>query len=219
MNIPGLSSVLTSQVFLIKWVTNYKGMMMRYIYYNDNEILSFTKKFTLYNIIIVGLMYCILWSETLILGFQKIVLLLLNKGILAYLYFFLKIYILGVIAIIFGILIHELIHAFFFTLLSRNNFKSIKFGFKRKPLLFYVHCTDSLNIYAFRTGVIMPGLIIGLIPTIVGLICGNIYMTVYGIIFTSGAAGDLMVLIATKGLSGSQKIRDLPDKMGFEVVG
>ena len=191
---------------------------MRYIYYNEKEIALFTKKFTLYNIVIVGLIYCILWGKNLFLDLQKIVLLLVNKGILSYLFFFLKIYFLGVIAIIFGVLIHELIHAFFFTLLSRNNFRSIKFGFKKKPLLFYVHCDDLLNVIAFRTGVIMPGLIIGLIPTIIGLICGNIYMTVYGIIFTSGAAGDIMILFATKGLSGSQKIRDLPDKMGFELV-
>ncbi|HKI44325.1 MAG TPA: DUF3267 domain-containing protein [Balneolales bacterium] len=154
----------------------------------------------------------------LFLDFKKLVSLLFNEGIFEYIYFFIKIFSLSTIFIIFGVIFHELIHAFFFTILSRNNFKSVQFGFQKKPLSFYIHCRNPLTIYAFRTGVIMPGLIIGLIPTIIGLIWGNIYMTVYGVIFTSGAAGDIMILIATKGLRRSQKIRDLPDKMGFELV-
>ncbi len=193
-------------------------MLATHISYNEQEIISFTKKFTLYNIIVVGFMYCLLWGDSLFLGFKKLVDLLLNDGLLAYIYFFMKIFFGGTVSIIFGIILHELIHAFFFMILSKNSFKSIQFGFKKKPLLFYVHCKDSLNIHAFRTGIIMPGLMIGFIPTVIGLIYGNIYLTVYGIIFTSGAAGDIMVFLATKGLRQSQKIRDLPNRMGFELV-
>lgn len=190
------------------------------IYFSEkeNEIIKFTRKFTLYNILTVGFTYIIIWGKILFNDIKIIVSLLINKGILAYLLFFVKIYLLGLIAVILGIIIHELIHAIIFGLFSKNRFKSIQFGFKKEPLLFYVHCKERINLWPFRTGLIMPGLILGLVPTLIGLLSGNILLTIYGIIFTSGAAGDIMVFLATKGLNRSQKVKDLPDQIGFEVI-
>lgn len=117
-----------------------------------------------------------------------------------------------------GIISHELIHALTFMLITGKGFKAIEFSFIQKPFIPYVHYKEPISILAYRIGVAMPGILLGIVPSIVGLWIGNAYLTLFGIIFTGCSAGDFLILKATKGLNNDIKIRDLADHIGFEVV-
>ena len=192
-------------------------MKKTHLVFSKDQIISFTKTFTIYNMLVVGVPFVILWGGGIFNEIKDLVEVLLNKGIFAYLWMFVKIYFWIITVIIGGVILHEIIHALVFMVFAKNGFESIEFGFIEKPFIPYVHCKEKLKLWEYRLGVVLPGLILGLVPCLLGLWLGNPIIIFIGIFFSSSAAGDLLLLKATKGIDPKSKIRDLPDQMGFEV--
>lgn len=93
-----------------------------------------------------------------------------------------------------GIVIHELIHGFFFGLFAKKGFKSIRFGVMWKMLTPYCHCKEPLKIKHYFLGALMPALLLGIIPAVISLFNGSGLMLLFGIIYTGAAAGDFMIV-------------------------
>jgi hypothetical protein len=117
-----------------------------------------------------------------------------------------------------GIFLHELIHAVFWARSCKSGFRSIKFGIKWKALAPYTHCTESMDISAYRTGVIMPGLILGILPSALGLSSGNLFMVIFGITFTCAAGGDIIILWLLRNVPPETLVQDHNDKIGCYIV-
>lgn len=92
------------------------------------------------------------------------------------------------------IVLHELIHGFFFGMYAKSGYKSVSFGVLWKYLTPYCHCSEPLLLKHYIIGAIMPGIILGLIPSILGVVFGNIFLLLIGWFMTLGAAGDLMII-------------------------
>lgn len=76
-------------------------------------------------------------------------------------------------AIVAGIFVHELIHlasAMYFGKISSRDFS---FSLDLKTLTPYFHCKVPLEVGIYRKLTAMPGILLGLLPSIVGLIGGN----------------------------------------------
>ena len=97
------------------------------------------------------------------------------------------------IAVFGGIIVHELIHGFFFAKYAQNGFKSVKFGILMKMLTPYCHCKEPLQIKHYIIALLAPLLILGIIPSIISLFIGNIDVLLFGIFFSGAAAGDIMI--------------------------
>ena len=112
-----------------------------------------------------------------------------------------------------GIIIHELLHGFTWGYFVPNGMKSIKF--RIKWLTPYCHCKEPMKVKHYKIGAAMPLIIMGIIPTIIGLIIGSGGVMSFGILFTLAAGGDIIILYMLQKLDNNIYVSDHPNKMGF----
>lgn len=112
-----------------------------------------------------------------------------------------------------GIIIHELLHGLTWGYFAANGMKSIKFGIKW--LTPYCHCKEPLKVKHYKIGGAMPLIIMGIIPSIIGLIIGHGLILTFGIFFTWAAGGDIIALYMLRKLDNNIYVSDHPEKMGF----
>jgi len=122
-------------------------------------------------------------------------------------YFFL--YLLG------GIVLHELLHGLTWGYFASNGMKSIEFGVKWQFLTPYCHCKEPLKVKHYKIGCAMPLIVMGIIPSIIGLVIGHGGILSFGIFFTWTAGGDMIALYMLRKLDNQMYISDHPKKMGF----
>ena len=113
-----------------------------------------------------------------------------------------------------GIAIHELIHGIFFAKYAKNGFKSIKFGILWKVLAPYCHCKEPLTVQQYLTAVIMPTIILGIFPAIISLFIGDALLLIFGIIFTFGGAGDMLIFYSLRKANKTDLVMDHPSEIG-----
>lgn len=114
-----------------------------------------------------------------------------------------------------GIIIHELLHGLTWGHFASHGLKSIKFGMKWKFLTPYCHCKEPLKVKHYKIGGAMPLIIMGIIPSIIGLIIGHGGILSFGLFFTWAAGGDIIALFMLRKLDGEVYVSDHPEKMGF----
>jgi hypothetical protein len=121
------------------------------------------------------------------------------------------------VLLFFGIILHELIHGAFFALFAKGRFKSVQFGILPSAKLFtpYCHCKEKLRINHYRMAILMPLLIMGIIPAIISLITGNIYLLLWSIVFITAACGDILIFLKTLKEKRDTWIFDHPTEAGY----
>jgi hypothetical protein len=113
-----------------------------------------------------------------------------------------------IVPLITGIILHELIHGFFYALFAKNKFKSIKFGIKLKYGVAYCICTELIKVKYSIIVLIMPAIILGFIPSIFSLVLGNLFLLIFGIIFIAGSSGDFFIILKLMKENGEDYISD-----------
>ena len=124
---------------------------------------------------------------------------------------------IGFLALILGIIAHELIHGIMWAKFAKNGFKSIKFGIMWKMITPYCHCKEPLKVSHYLIGSIMPAIILGFIPAILAIIIGNLGLLIFGIIFIVAACGDFLVIYSLRKESKETLVEDHPSEVGFYV--
>ena len=114
-----------------------------------------------------------------------------------------------------GIIIHELLHGLTWGYFASQGYKSIKFGMKWKYLTPYCHCKEPLKVKHYKIGGAMPLIVMGIIPSLIGLMVGNGGILSFGIFFTWAAGGDIIALHMLRKLDKDVYVSDHPEKMGF----
>jgi len=158
--------------------------------------------------LILGFPYYLLWPEQFTFNGFREYLIGLSPGIVgggALLVF---------VAMIGGIVAHELIHGISWAMYAENGFKSIKFGILWKMLTPYCHCREPLKVKHYIMGAIMPGILIGIVPSIIAITSGNPALLIFGIFFTMAASGDLMIINLLKNENGNDLVLDHPSEAG-----
>lgn len=118
---------------------------------------------------------------------------------------------------LFGIVLHELIHGITWTLFAKKGFKSIRFGVLWKMLTPYCHCTEPLKIRHYLLGAVTPAVFLGLIPAIAGIIMANYLVTFFGIFFLIAAVGDFMIIHLLWKENHDDYAQDHPSEAGCYV--
>jgi len=98
------------------------------------------------------------------------------------------------VIMIFGIIVHELIHGLFWSRYTKQGFKSIKFGVLWQMLTPYCHCKEPLKVKQYILGAIAPAILLGIIPSLLAILIGNSGLLVFGMFFTVAAAGDFLII-------------------------
>ncbi len=123
---------------------------------------------------------------------------------------------LGVFAV--GIVLHELIHGLSWTVFGKKPRSAITYGFKLKTLTPYAHCVEPMDVRAYRLGAAMPGLILGVLPWLAGVVSGNGPLLIFGLVFTLAALGDAMILWLIRGVAPGSLVLDHPTQAGCYVI-
>lgn len=178
--------------------------------YQKKEVTLPTGKANLYSmlfiipvLVIFYLPFLLVWHESVTLeSYHQII---REKGFLFF----------GLL--ILGVLLHELIHGITWAIYCKKGFKSIQYGIIWKALTPYCHCREVLAINEYRLGTIMPGIVLGFIPALAGILTGNNMSLILGIIFTVAAGGDFIFIWLLKKEPKDSYVLDHPDKVGCIV--
>jgi hypothetical protein len=81
----------------------------------------------------------------------------------------------------------------------------------------YCICLEKIKVKHFRIAAIMPMIILGIIPTIVFLFIGNIFLFIYSMIFIAGGAVDMLFILKTVKEKDNTWILNFPSGLGFYI--
>ena len=123
-----------------------------------------------------------------------------------------------ILVLFIGIVIHELIHGFTWSIFCENHFKAISFGFNVRAIAPYCTCNKPLKKHEYILGILMPCIILGIIPSIISIFIANLPLLIFGLFQILGACGDLLIysLIITNKSSKKEKLYfDHPTDIGL----
>lgn len=122
------------------------------------------------------------------------------------------------IAVLLGIVIHELIHGISWVIFGHKPFSSIRFGFQWKTFTPYAHLKEPVDVNAYRLGAFMPGFILGILTYSLSLVTGNGDLFWFSIIHTSAAGGDWLILWLLRNVRSDAQVEDHPTNAGCYVI-
>lgn len=114
---------------------------------------------------------------------------------------------------------HEGIHGFAWKL-CKNRYSElrIKFGFSWKAGGFFTHFTGPMPIQPYIIGIAAPGVLLGLLPVMSGLVSGHISVTIFGAFNLAISGGDFAVLWVTRQVPKNRQVMDHSTRMGFLML-
>jgi len=122
------------------------------------------------------------------------------------------------VVLIVSVVVHELIHGLTAMFFTKQPFSTVKFGFNLKTLTPYAHMKTTLEVTRYRIVVFLPGLILGIIPYILGLALGNIALALFGVIHIIAAGGDWLILWLIRKVKPGIMVEDHPTRAGCYVL-
>jgi hypothetical protein len=183
-----------------------------------------TYLYSLYLLIPLIVLFCIpyaaIWGIDLI-GYWKLKINLLkgNFVLLNFAYIIFRYLFWTIIVLIAGIFMHELLHGLVWVFFARKVFRSLSFGIMKPDFAPYIHCRDPLPVNAYRTGIVMPGIILGILPMLAGIITGDFKIFIFGFFFTWAASGDFIILWMIRHLQSGEIVQDHPELVGCIIIG
>lgn len=122
------------------------------------------------------------------------------------------------IAIVLGVVLHELIHGLSWVIFGRKPFSSVKFGFQWKSLTPYAHLKEPVEVNPYRIGGFMPGFVLGILPYFISLALGDGNLFWFSLIHTSAAGGDWLILWLIRNVKTGTLVEDHPTNAGCYVI-
>ena len=168
-----------------------------------NQASLYSILFAIPIIILFGWLFVARWGfQSFMLGFDSFFTNLLSF----FLYFIL------------GIAVHELIHGITWMIAGKKPLNAIKYGFQVSTLTPYAHCKEPMYVNAYRIGAVMPGLLLGVVPSLIAILNGNIWLIAFGIFFTIAAGGDFTILWLLRNVSKDKLVEDHPAQAGCYIL-
>ena len=127
-------------------------------------------------------------------------------------------YVLGFVAVAVLVVAHEAVHALGWMLFAGVAPKDIRFGIAWKTLSPYAHSMVAMAAGGYRVGVVLPLIVTGILPVVIGTVTNMGWLTIAGAILVSGAVGDLIVLWIIRSIPASAQVIDHPENAGCYVV-
>ncbi len=122
------------------------------------------------------------------------------------------------VVFIVGIIVHEGIHGFTWMIAGNIPVNQIKYGVQWKTLTPYAHSKIPMPKSAYQIGAALPGIILGVLPYILGLTTGNAWVVYFGILFTTAALGDALILWLIRDVDSNMLVEDHSTQAGCYVI-
>ena len=118
------------------------------------------------------------------------------------------------------VVVHELIHGVTWSFFTPHHFKDIEFGFMKEYLTPYCTCNVPLTKWQHLCGTLMPLILLGIVPMIIGILTGNFGMLLMGVVMADAAGGDIMIawkILTHKSNAKESVYIDHPTQAGIVV--
>lgn len=125
--------------------------------------------------------------------------------------------VVGVLVYGVSALLHELIHILGMFAFARVSFSSIRFGFRPRDAVLYVHTDKPMSARAYRGVLLLPAVVQGVVPIFYAGIGGVGWLAVYGYVMLVSAIGDLAIFQLIRHLDSGDRVRDHPTGVGCQV--
>ncbi len=112
---------------------------------------------------------------------------------------------------------HEALHGLGFVVFGRARLADLRLGFDRSYLAPYAHCQAPMPAWAYRLSTLLPGLLLGVVPGVVGLATGIGWLTLYGSAMAVAALGDVLIVWVIRSVPGQTQVMDHPSLPGCVV--
>jgi hypothetical protein len=122
------------------------------------------------------------------------------------------------IAVVLGVVVHELIHAVSWMIFGNKPFSAVKFGFQWKTITPYAHLKEPVEVGAYRIGGFMPGFILGIVPYLLSLLFGDGNLFWFSVVHTAAAGGDWLILWLLRNVRKGTLVEDHPTNAGCYVI-
>ncbi len=121
---------------------------------------------------------------------------------------------LFLLAFIVSIPVHEGLHGLAWSLVSKNGWKSIRFGVMRPSYTPYCHCKEPLGFFGYLFGALAPFLVLGAGTFLIGYFSGNPFWILFSAINLLAAGGDTTLVFLMLPHTKAQFL-DHPSECGF----
>lgn len=119
-------------------------------------------------------------------------------------------------AYVLSIPLHEALHVFGFRRLGKAPPGSTRIRWA--GLSAFTHCAAPVRAGPYRAAVALPGLVLGVVPVVVGLVSGLALPTLYGALLTGSAIGDARVLLALRNVPANATVQFVAEHAGYEII-
>lgn len=113
--------------------------------------------------------------------------------------------------------VHELIHGLTWSIFAESGWRDIDFGFMKEYLTPYCTCSTPLPRTGYIVGTLMPLIMLGIIPTILGIALGSALYLWIGLVMIVSAGGDMLIvytLLRHRSAAAEKLIYDHPTQAG-----
>jgi hypothetical protein len=124
-----------------------------------------------------------------------------------------------VAVLIYGVsaLLHEIIHVVGMISFAQVPLASIRFGFRPRDGVLYVHTDEPMSARAYQSVLLLPAVVQGILPVAFGSVIGIGWLVLYGYVMLLSAIGDLAVFQLIHHLESQDLVRDHPTAVGCQV--
>lgn len=126
---------------------------------------------------------------------------------------FLKLYLFSFI----GIVVHEFVHGIAFIGIGKAKLSDVKFGVLWKSMTPYAHCKIPLSIRAYKVSLLLPAIVTGIIPLIIGLSMESLLTVIVAAFLTTAGIGDWMMYRKLQPFPSNATVIDHPSEIGCIV--
>jgi hypothetical protein len=110
------------------------------------------------------------------------------------------------VALALSVAVHELLHLAGYVWLGGAPIGAVHLEWR--GVVIVARCDVPLTVRSYRQAVALPGAVLGLLPTIAGLVSGIGWVTLYGAVMLGASVGDMGVLWALSGYGAEEEILD-----------
>ncbi len=123
-----------------------------------------------------------------------------------------------ILAIALAVIAHEALHALGFRYFGGAPWKEIKMGVQWRTVTPFARALVPVSARAYRWTAALPGLALGVLPMVAGVLLDVPFASGFGVLMLAGAGGDAAIIWAMRRTPDDALVLDCPHALGCLVV-